>query len=323
MLGLSLQSFTAPWSFLLLLVVAGLAAGYLWAQRRRRRHTMRFTNLELLDKVAPKRPGWPRHVPAALLIVSLLLLTTAMAGPQAEQRVPRSRAVVMLVVDVSLSMECTDVKPTRLQAAQTAAKSFVQGLTPGINLGLMSFAGSAAVLAAPTTDRNAVANAIDVLKLAPATATGDAIAAAVAALESFGKAVPGPDGPLPARIVLMSDGAQTVGRDEFAEAAKAHNAKIPISTISFGTAYGTIDLNGRTIKVAVDDESLRKVADISGGQFYKAATAEEIKNVYNTVGQQIGYETKFTDATRPWLTLGTFTAVIAALVALFVGQRLP
>ena len=143
MSGLSFRNFTSPWWFLLLIVVGAIVVGYIAAQSMRRRRTMRFTNLELLERVMPKQPSWIRHVPAVVLVIALMLLTTAMAGPTAEQRVPRNRATVMLVIDVSLSMEATDVKPSRLEAAQTAAKDFVTGLTPGINLGLIAFAGTA------------------------------------------------------------------------------------------------------------------------------------------------------------------------------------
>ena len=153
--------FSHPWWLLLLLVVVGLAVGYVLLLRRRRRDTMRFTNLELLDRVAPERQGWYRHVPAVAMIVALAVLTIALAGPQAEARVPRNRATVVLVIDVSLSMQATDVEPNRLAAAQAAAKSFAEELTPGINLGLVSFAGTAAVLVSPTVEREPVIRAID------------------------------------------------------------------------------------------------------------------------------------------------------------------
>src|SRR4051812_23078537 len=150
---MSVSGFNAPWWFLLLLIVAAIGVGYVLAQRMRRKRTMRFTNLELLDKVAPRSQGWPRHVPAALVIVSLMLLTVGLAGPTAEAKVPRNRATVVLVIDVSLSMEATDVKPSRIAAAKEAATSFARGLTPGINLGLVSFAGTATALVPPTTER--------------------------------------------------------------------------------------------------------------------------------------------------------------------------
>jgi len=320
----SFSNFVAPWWFLLLLAVALLTVAYVFVQRMRRKRVLRFTNLELLEKVAPKRERWSRHVPAAFLLVALALLTVALAGPTAEQRVPRNRATVMLVIDVSLSMKATDVKPTRLEAAQVAAKSFVEGLTPGINLGLIAFAGSATVLVAPTTDRAAVSQSIDGLKLAQSTATGDAIMAAMASIDSFGKVVGGAEGPPPARIVLMSDGKETVGtRKAFDAADDAKKAGIPISTISFGTEDGVVDIEGRQQSVPVDDDSMKEIAKLSGGEFFKAASAEELRRVYDTLGEQIGYEKKQADASKPWLVLGTLTAMFAAAAALLLGQRLP
>jgi Ca-activated chloride channel family protein len=321
---MSLSGFTAPWWFLLLVVVVALAAFYVVLQRVLRKRTLRFANLPMLEKVAPKRQGWYKHVPAAFLMVAFIALTVALAGPTAEQKVPRNRATVMLVIDTSLSMKATDVKPSRLEAAQVAAKSFADGLTPGINLGLISFAGSATVLVAPTTDRGAVTQSIDGLKLAQSTATGDAIMAALAAVDSFGKVVGGADGPPPARVVLMTDGKETVGtRKAFDAADDAKKAGIPISTISFGTEEGVVEIEGRQQEVPVDDDSMKEIAERSGGEFFKAASAEELRRVYDTLGEQIGYEKKQSDASRPWVALGTVLGMIAVAGALLFGQRLP
>lgn len=330
MFGLSLQRFSSPWWFLLLVVIAGLALGYIVVQRLRRKRMMRFTNLELLDKVMPRKPSRWRHLPAIVLVGALVLLTTAMAGPTAEQKVPRNRATVLLVIDVSLSMQATDVKPTRLDAAKVAAKSFTEGLTQGINLGLISFAGTATVLVGPTTDRQPVIKAIDGLRLAQSTATGEAIFAALQSIESFSQVVSGPEGPPPARIVLMTDGKQTIPtpngedpRGAFTAARAAAERKIPISTISFGTEQGEVSIDGKDQLVPVDDESMREIARLSGGEFYKAATAEQLRSVYDTLGEQIGYEIKDADASRPWLMLGTLAALIAAGSALMISQRIP
>lgn len=330
MFGLSFGGFTAPWWFLLLILVGAIIAGYIVVQRMRRRRTMRFTNLALLEKVAPKRQSWVRHLPPVVLVISLMLLTTAMAGPTDTQRVPRNRAIVMLVIDVSLSMEATDVRPTRLRAAQDAAKEFATGLTPGINLGLISFAGTASVMVSPTTDRASVAGAIDNLKLAESTATGEAIFAALQSIEGFAQIVGGAQGAPPARIVLMTDGKQTVPTDDgddprgaFTAARAAKDQKIPVSTISFGTTDGEVSIDGKSQPVPVDDESMKEIADLSGGEFYKAATADQLRRVYDTLGEQIGYETKDADASRPWLMLGTLAALVAAGSALLIGQRLP
>jgi Ca-activated chloride channel family protein len=326
------MSFTEPAWLLLLLVVAVLAAGYWLLQRRRRRDVVRFTNLELLERVVPKRRGWVRHVPTAVLLVALALLTVALAGPTAQAKVPRNRATVMLVIDVSLSMQATDVAPTRLQAAQAAAKTFADRLTPGINLGLISFAGTAAVLVSPTADREPVKHAIDGLKLSESTATGEAIFAALQSIQSFSESLAGGgEGPPPARIVLMSDGKQTVpgpdGENEprgaFTAARKSAEQKIPISTISFGTLLGRIELGGRSTPVAVDDASLREIAQISGGTFFTAASQEELQQVYATLGEQIGYETRRVDISHSWLVAGTLLAMLGLGGAVALGRRLP
>jgi Ca-activated chloride channel family protein len=325
-----LGRFAAPWWFLLFLVIAALVAGYVVVQRMRRKRMMRFTNLALLDKVMPKKPSRWRHVPAIVLVGALMLLTTAMAGPTAQQRVPRNRATVLLVIDVSLSMQARDVQPSRLAAAQVAAKSFAQGLTPGVNLGLISFAGTATVLVGPTTDRVPVTSAIDNLKLAQSTATGEAIFAAIQSIDGFSQVVGGPDGPPPARIVLMSDGKQTIPtpngddpRGAFTAARAAAEKKVPISTISYGTETGDVEIDGKKQNVPVDDDSMREIAKLSGGEFYKAASAEQLRSVYDTLGEQIGYETKDADASRPWLMLGTLAALLAAGSALVISQRIP
>lgn len=330
MFGLAFSGFATPLWFLLLIGVAFVIAGYLVVQRRRHQRVMRFTNLELLEKVVPKQPTWIRHVPAVVLVIALLLLTVALAGPTKEQRVPRNRATVVLVVDVSLSMEATDVKPTRLKAAQAAAKDFATGLTPGINLGLISFAGTASVRVPPTTDRVGVTKAIDNLELAESTATGEAIFAALQSIEGFAQVVGGAEGAPPARIVLMTDGKQTVPTDDgddprgaFTAARTARDAKIPVSTISFGTIDGEVSIDGKSQSVPVDDESMRQIAELSGGEFYKAATADQLHKVYDTLGEQIGYETKDADASRPWLILGTLAALVAAGGALVISQRMP
>ncbi|MDT8912663.1 VWA domain-containing protein [Amycolatopsis sp. PS_44_ISF1] len=326
---MSLTGFTAPWWFLLLILVAAVAVGYALAQRARRKRVLRFANLELLEKVAPKAQGWIRHLPAVLIVLSLLVLTVALAGPTAEQKVPRNRATVMLVIDVSLSMEATDVTPTRLKAAQDAATQFAKNLTPGVNLGLISFAGTATVLVNPTTDRAGVVKAIGDLKLAQSTATGEGIFAALQSIESFSAVVGGADGPPPARIVLMSDGKQTVPEDLYAPrgaytaAQAAKQAHMPISSISFGTSHGSVEIEGRPQDVQVDDNSLHEIAQLSGGEFYKAASADELKRVYADLGEQIGYELKDADASKPWVVIGTLMLMAGAAAALLIGQRIP
>ncbi len=317
------MSFAHPLWFLAGVAVVALIVGYVVAQRRVRRHTLRFANLELLEKVAPKRPGRLRHLPTGVILVGLILLTVAMAGPTADAKVPRNRATVMLAIDVSLSMESTDVSPDRLDAAKEAATDFVRNLTPGVNLGLVSFAGIATVLVSPTTDRAPAIAAIAALKLDERTATGDAIISCLQTIDLFTKTISGADGPAPARIVMMTDGKRTVGRTEVDAAKQAAAAKVPVSMIAFGTDHGTITYQGSVIPVPLDTGSMQQIAQISGGDFHTAASASELKSVYAQLGEQIGYELEQRDVSRPWMIAGTILIMLGAAGALVIGGRIP
>ena len=326
---MSLSEFQHPYWLFLLVVPVAIAVGYVIALRSKKRRTVRFGNFGALRTI--DRPGkrWFTHVPAVLLVVSLLALVVALAGPQREQKVPRNRATVMLVVDVSLSMEATDVAPSRLEAAQEAATTFANNLTAGVNLGLVSYAGTASMLVAPSTDRGPVVRAIDRLKLDERTATGEAIYTATQAITTFTESLGGPDQAPPARIVLLSDGKETVPADPteergaFTAAERAEEAGIPVSTISFGTLYGTVDIEGRPQPVPVDDASLRTIAELSGGDFFTASSLEELDSVYRTLEEQIGYELKKADASRPWLIIGSLLAMLAAAGSLAAHRRIP
>ena len=327
---MSLTGFAHPWFFVVLLFVAGLAAFYVIMQFARQKRILRFANMELLESVAPKRPNRWRHLSAILLICSLVLLTIAMAGPQNDVRVPRNRAVVMLAIDVSQSMRATDIEPSRLAAAQVAAKQFADQLTAGINLGLIAYAGTATVLVSPTTNREATKTAIDKLQLADRTATGEAIFTALQAIATVGAVIGGgEDGPPPARIVLMSDGKETVPsnpdnpKGAFTAARTAKDQGVPISTVSFGTPYGYVEINDQRQPVPVDDETLKKIAELSDGNAYNASSLEQLKEVFTSLQDQIGYETVKGDASVGWLRLGSLLLALSAFAALLFNRRLP
>lgn len=326
---MSLSGFEHSWFFLFILIVLGLATFYVVMQVTRQRRMLRFANMQLLESVAPKRTAQWRHVPAILLMLALLLFTIAMAGPTNDVRIPRNRAVVMLVIDVSQSMRANDVEPNRMVAAQEAAKQFAGALTPGINLGLIAYAGTATVLVSPTTNRDATKNALDKLQFADRTATGEAIFTALQAIATVGAVIGGGDMPPPARIVLFSDGKETMPtnpdnpKGAYTAARTAKDQGVPISTISFGTAYGFVEINGQRQPVPVDDETMKKVAQLSGGNSYNAATLAELKAVYASLQQQIGYETIKGDASAGWLRLGVLVLALTALTALLINRRLP
>jgi Ca-activated chloride channel homolog len=326
---MTLAGFEHVWFFLFLFVVLGLIGLYIVVQLARHKRMLRFANMELLESVAPKRPSRWRHLPAVLLMVSLLLFTVAMAGPTHDVRIPRNRAVVMLVIDVSQSMRATDVSPNRLAAAQEAAKQFADQLTAGINLGLIAYAGTATVLVSPTTNRDATKNAIDKLQLADRTATGEGIFTALQAIATVGAVIGGGDEPPPARIVLMSDGKETVPsnpdnpKGAYTAARTAKDQGVPISTVSFGTPYGFVEINDQRQPVPVDDEMLKRIAELSGGQAFTASSLEQLKEVFTDLQEQIGYETRKGDASAGWLRLGAVVLALAALAALLINRRLP
>jgi Ca-activated chloride channel homolog len=326
---MTLSGFEHAWFLLFLLVVFGIVALYVIVQVARHKRMLRFANMELLESVAPKRPSRWRHLPAILLVLSLLLFTVAMAGPTHDVRIPRNRAVVMLVIDVSQSMRATDVSPNRLAAAQEAAKQFADQLTPGINLGLIAYAGTATVLVSPTTNREASKAAIDKLQLADRTATGEGIFTALQAIATVGAVIGGGDEPPPARIVLMSDGKETVPsnpdnpKGAYTAARTAKDQGVPISTVSFGTPYGYVEINDQRQPVPVDDEMLKKIAELSGGQAYTASSLEQLKEVFTNLQEQIGYETRRGDASASWLRLGAVVLALAALAAMLINRRLP
>jgi Ca-activated chloride channel homolog len=326
---MTLSGFEHAWFFLFLFVVLGLMGLYIVVQLARRKRMLRFANMELLESVAPKRPSRWRHLPAILLLTSLVLFTIAMAGPTHDVRIPRNRAVVMLVIDVSQSMRATDVSPNRLAAAQEAAKQFAGQLTPGINLGLIAYAGTATVLVSPTTNRDATKNAIDKLQLADRTATGEGIFTALQAIATVGAVIGGGGEPPPARIVLMSDGKETVPanpdnpKGAYTAARTAKDQGVPISTVSFGTPYGYVEINGQRQPVPVDDQTLKKIAELSGGTAYNASSLSELKSIFTTLQEQIGYETIKGGAGVSWLRLGAVVLSSAALAALLINRRLP
>jgi Ca-activated chloride channel homolog len=326
---MTLTGFQHAWWFLFLFLIFGLVVLYIAAQLARKRRVLRFANMELLESVAPQRPNNWRHLPAILLVASLLLFTIAMAGPTQDVRIPRNRAVVMLVIDVSQSMRADDVPPSRMAAAQEAAKQFANELTPGINLGLIAYGGTATVLVSPTTNRDATKAAIDKLQFQDRTATGEGIFTALQAIATVGAVIGGGDSPPPARIVLFSDGKETVPsnpdnpKGAYTAARTAKDQGVPISTISFGTKNGYVEINDQRQPVPVDDETMKKVAELSGGEAFSASNLSELKRVYSTLQQQIGYETIRGEASTGWLRLGAVVLACAALAALFINRRLP
>lgn len=319
-------TFASPGRLWLLIGVVVLATAHLVAQRRRGRYAVRFTNLALLDSVAPHRPGWRRHVPAVLLLLALTGLVLAFARPQQPQRVAQERATIIVAIDTSLSMAATDVAPTRIEAAQQAAKEFVHQLPPSLNVGLVTFNGSATINVPPTLDRDSVIAAIDQIRLGERTAIGEAIYASLDAIRTApGAADLDEDERVPARIVLMSDGATTVGRPDAEAAAAAKRDGVPVSTIAFGTPEGVIELEGQSepVPVEVDVAALAAIADTTDGTFFEAVTGDELRDVYADIGSSIGHTTEERDVSDRFVGASLVVLVLSAGAGLFWFDRLP
>ncbi|WP_375432749.1 VWA domain-containing protein [uncultured Friedmanniella sp.] len=316
-------AFLDPERLLILLVIPLLVGAYIFAARRKNRRGMRFTNTSMLAAVVPKQSQWRRHVAVALSLLSLITLTAAFARPKTEIKVPRERATVVLVLDASLSMQATDVAPSRLDAAKKAAVEFVATLPEKYNVSIVSIAGSAAILVPPTTAHNTVENAIGTIKLQDSTAIGEGIYAGLRALQQAPKDPDQPDAPAPGAIVLLSDGSNTAGRAPEQAASDAKVANVPVYTIAYGTENGYVDLDGKREPVPVDHDEMRRVAQISGGQYFAAATADQLKTVYENIGSAVGYEKADREVTSRFAGYGLALAVLAALGAISLGARWP
>jgi Ca-activated chloride channel family protein len=317
------MTFQAPLWLLGLLAVAALVGLYVFLQLRRKAYAARFTNVAMLGSLVPKRPGWRRHLSFGLVALSLAALVFSLAQPSTEVRVPRERATVVMAVDVSLSMQAEDVEPDRFRAMQKAAKEFVRVLPTRINLGLVAFAGTATTLVTPTTDRGQVTAAIDNLELAESTAIGDAIFTSLTAIDNYQDSLDETGEELPpSRVVLLSDGYNTVGREASQATDAAIGSGVPVSTIAFGTDYGMLDLNGETVPVPVDRATLEAIADETGGSYSEAASAAELEQVYSDLGSQIGYTTEPQDIS-PWFVRGgVLFAFLGVVLSLLWTNRL-
>ena len=306
-------AFLAPYRLALLVLPVVLAACYVLARLRRRRYALRFTTLELLDEVAPDRSGWRRHLPALAVLAAVVAATLGFARPAVAMSQDELQRIVVLAIDTSLSMEATDVEPSRVEAAKSAAGDFLDSVPDGVAVGVVGFDGRARELISPTTRLDAVRRTIDRAQLGQGTAIGEAVFLALDSIDSAtedrngdGQADDRADDPrandvsaddraddeAPAgTIVLLSDGETTEGRPEEDAAAEARARGIAVHTIAFGTDSGTVtDPAGRTVDVPVNTEALRRLASSTEGRALTAATAEELSQVYEELGRNVQVE---------------------------------
>lgn len=328
------MTFTDPLFLLALVPVAALALAYVLLRRRRTRYAVRFATLPMLDRVAPTRPRWRRHLATGLVLLALgAFATAAAAGPEMRLRVPYERATVIVAIDVSGSMEAQDVPPDRLTAAKGAAVQFVRELPETVQVGVVAFAEEAELVAPVTADRALVESSIRNLESDGGTAIGEAVFASAAEVvrqaatsgtTADGDAAPDGDAadPIPARLVLLSDGFNTAGRSPASSVQAALDAEMPVSTIAYGTPGGVIGSGTRTQSAPADDETLRMLAEETTGHFYRAESGAELDQVYEDIGSAIGWRTETTLVTTPLVLIGLALALTATALSLRWFSRL-
>lgn len=304
-----------------LLAVAAVTAAYLLLQRKRATYALRFSNLALLDRIAPRTPNWRRHVTAALFLLTATTLVLAYARPAMSIQVPRERATIIVAIDISPSMAATDVTPDRLTSAKEAAQGFIDTLPNRFNVGLVTFSSVATVVSSPTQDHQAVIDSIEGLSISPGTAIGEGVFTSLQSIESFDEDAP--TDPPPAAIILLSDGENTSGRPVSAAATQASDSGIPVSTIAFGTGASIIEIDGQYVPANIDKATLERLAHTTNGHFYEAESTGELKDVYADIGSSLGTETVYEEIVTRFVGIALLLAAATAAASLTWFQRLP
>jgi len=347
------MTFATPWALLALLLVPLVVLALVLARRRRIRYAIRYPALDVLAGVV-ERERRGRWIPAALLILALTALLLGAARPMARVPVPRDEATVMLIIDVSGSMNADDVEPTRMAAAQRAASRFLDRLPARFQVGLVTFSSEAETLVPPTTDRDAVRSALASLNANGGTAMGDGLARALDVIEAARQqaanggappttvdpsapsttAPPGTPDPgtqtrvTPAVTLLLSDGANSAGGDPFVQAERARQLRVPVYTIALGTANGVLRqpnaFGGTRIQpVPPDPDSLARIAETSSGRFFQAPTSENLSAVYDSLGSRIGFRMEEREVTVAFTVAGLLLLAAAGALRMRRGARLP
>ena len=298
--GVTALDFAAPERLWLLVAAAGLAVAFGVMQARRRRDAAKFADPALLPLLVSGKAPWWRHAVAVVFAGGLVLATVAAAQPTVPATAERQQATVMLAIDTSDSMKATDVAPSRLAAAVAEAKTFIAGLPSTFSVGVVSVDAAAKVVVAPSTDHQAVEVALDRLATSPGTALGEANFTALAALpagstpstapnqgQGSGSGSADPAKAPAARIILLSDGKSTTGRSDEEAIAAAKAARIPVSTIAFGTDNASVQSAGQTVQVPVDASALEAIAKGTDGKFFTAASGDQLRSVYADINAEV------------------------------------
>ena len=328
------------WSLLLLPL---LAAAYLALLARRKKNTVRLASVALVKQALGAGPGWRRHVPPALLLAAVAVLLLASARPTARIKLPSVQETIILAMDVSGSMRATDVKPNRLVAAQEAAKAFVAGLPRTVRIGVVSFAGTAAIVQPPTFSREDVVAAIDRFQMQRGTAIGSGLVLSLASLfpddgidlsqitgQRAMPPAPGektqkkpfvpvePGSFSSAAIILLTDGQRTTGPDPMEAAKMAAERGVKVYTVGVGTKNGEIiGFEGWSMRVRLDEETLKNIANATRANYFYAGTADDLKQVYQGLSSRLVVETKETEITGFLALAGALLAIAAAALSVW------
>jgi Ca-activated chloride channel family protein len=335
------MNFVWPDLLWLLLALPVLVLLYLWLLYRRKKNTLRYASLSLVKQAMGKGPGWRRHVPPAMMLIALASLLVATARPLAVVTLPSQQETIVLAMDVSGSMRATDVLPSRLVAAQEAAKAFIRELPRSVRVGIVSFAGTAAVVQPPTQSREDLFAAIDRFQLQRATAIGSGIVLSLATLfpdagidlsqitgarnmplgpgeKPKKEPPPVPPGSYPSgAIILLTDGQRTTGPDPMDAAKMAADRGVKIYTVGIGTKEGEIiGFEGWSMRVRLDEDTLKSIAGLTRAEYFYAGTAVDLKKVYQSLSTRLVVEKKETEIS------GLFAAAGAAIIVLAAGLSL-
>ena len=348
------MTFATPLALLALPLLPLTVLALVLARRRRIRYAIRYPALDVLAGVV-ERERRTRWIPAALLLLALTALLLGAAKPMARVPVPRDEATVMLVIDVSGSMNADDVDPTRMEAAQRAATRFLDRLPERFQVGLVTFSSEAETLVPPTTDREAVRTALATLNANGGTAMGDGLARALDVIEAARQEAVGGPGPTttvdpnaqgatptpttpdppaeqravpPAVTLLLSDGANSAGGDPFVQADRARQLRVPVYTIALGTAGGVLRqpnaFGGTRIQpVPPDPDSLARIAETSNGRFFEAPSSQNLTAVYDSLGSRIGFRLEEREVTVAFTVAGLLLLAAAGALRARRGARLP
>lgn len=342
------MSFLWPTSLFFLIAVPVLLGLYIWSQRRRRKYALRYASLSLVKEALGRGPGIRRHIPPALYLLSLAFMLVALARPITVVKVPSQEGTVILAIDVSMSMRATDIKPDRITAAKEAAKAFVEKQGDSVKIGVVSFASDASIVQAPTLDHDLVIAAIDRLRLQRATAIGRAVLTSLDAIwEDEGSEGDQPSAVLtqpqnpnapqtPARtavpgaakasasIILLTDGQNNQFPPPLAIIDQAITRGIRVYTVGVGTPAGAVlSLEGRSIRTALDETTLKQIAEDTDAQYFLATSDADLKKVYENLSTELVLRTQKTEVTALFTLVAAVFSIVASALSLLWFNRLP